>query len=445
MTEDTATRLMESIAANRLSVLCGAGLSMAAPSSLPSAARIASDCATAYQQKVGQPLPPEASGDIEKMALWFRSRNQFDGLFIRTLVPWWLFKAAPNTGHEAVADFLGCGVVREVVTTNFDRLVESAADSLGEPMFRAIADVLDLGDAPEHRPYLKVHGCMDRSPVSTIWCKEQFDDAPLNERANRFRDWMVANLVGRDILIVGFWTDWAYLSDIFSSALPAIGPRTLVLVDPMPGDQLEAKAPELWRWAHAGGVTFIHEPESGDSFLDSLRKRVSKVFLNRIFDESATAYNNLFGEPPRATARNLDAKTSPELYGLRRDLTGVPRHRPVREREPKPIHMPHAAMHQRLLDKGAHYEAHSYRLNGDAFRVVSGHGRVLSEVKQSFSTEPPLPISLSRVVCIGALNDGGAAPNVVRPDERPTILTSGTVSNWVSHENLVSELRVNGG
>jgi len=86
---------------------------------------------------------------------------------------WALFKSQPNLGHEAIADFLGCGAIREAVTTNLDRLVENAADNLGEPLFRAIADVPGLGDTPEHRPYLKVYGCMERSPTATIWYKEQ--------------------------------------------------------------------------------------------------------------------------------------------------------------------------------------------------------------------------------------------------------------------------------
>src|SRR5688572_23810976 len=138
---------MESIAANRLSVFYGAGLSMAAPSGIPSAARVASICAAAYHAQVGEPLPAEVQTDIEKMALWFRNKTRFADLFIRVLVPWSLFNTHPNLGHEAIADFLACGVAREAVTTNYDSLVESAAQSLGEPDFRAIAEPEDLADS----------------------------------------------------------------------------------------------------------------------------------------------------------------------------------------------------------------------------------------------------------------------------------------------------------
>lgn len=439
MNDETAKRLMESIAANRLSVLCGAGLSMAAPSLIPGAARVASFCATEYESRVGSPLPTEVAEDIEKMALWFLRSGRFEDLFIRTLVPWSLFNTQPNPGHEAVADFLGCGVAREVISTNFDRLIESAAQSLGEPDFRAIADTEDLADTHQHRPLLKVHGCEGRSRVSTIWCKEQLDDPRLRNRADRFRDWLVANLLGRDILIVGFWSDWAYLSEILASSLPALGPCTVVLVAPTSAVELQSKAPELWKWTHSSEVTFIHEAQSGDAFLDEMRKRVSTVFLNRVFDCATKTYEALFGEPPKHTAKDLAGMSSSELYALRRDLTGVPRHRPVREKEPQSRFETHSAFHQRLLDQGAEYSANTYHLDGDVFRLVSGHGELLSLVRSRYAGEPALPVPDCRVVCLGALNDGSAV-NVVRPEERPSIFNGGAAPAWTGHEELAIRL-----
>ena len=51
MTDEVATRLLEAIAANRLIILSGAGLSMADPSNVPSAANVAQRCAEAYVDK----------------------------------------------------------------------------------------------------------------------------------------------------------------------------------------------------------------------------------------------------------------------------------------------------------------------------------------------------------------------------------------------------------
>lgn len=440
MRPETATLLMESVAANRLSILLGAGLSMAPPSSIPGAARVASMCAASYKASVGTDLPPAVAGDIEKMAVHFRNAHRFENLFINTLVPWPLFNTDPNLGHEAVADFLGCGATREAVTTNYDRLVEASAQKLGEPFFRPIADTNDLGLTTEHKPFLKVHGCEGRILSHTIWCKEQFEDEPLRTRALRFRNWLAAELVGRDILIVGFWSDWEYLSEVFADSLPALGECSVVLVDPSPAASLEAKAPNLWRWAHGTGVNFVHEQESGAAFLDEFRKHFSTVVLQQLFDSSEAAYRALFGEAPHGRARAFTGWTSEQFYQLRRDLSGQPRNRPVRSRSPDPKFESHTAIHQRLLDKGATYQAHTYTLGAERIRLVSGHGQLLSRVKAQYQKEPPMPVPGHKVVCIGAINDG-VPSNVIRPDETPGILTGGTEPTWTSQEYILPMLR----
>jgi hypothetical protein len=440
MQTETATLLMESVAANRLSILLGAGLSMAPPSSIPGAATVASICAATYKSKVGNDLPEAVAGDIEKMAVHFRSAGSFEKLFINTLVPWELFNTDPNLGHEAVADFLGCGAIREAVTTNYDRLVEESAQKLGEPFFRGIADIADLGRTTEHKPYLKVHGCEMRALPHTIWCKEQFEDEPLKERARLFRNWLAAELVGRDILIVGFWSEWEYLSDVFASALPALGRCSLVLVDPSAPEALEAKAPKLWRWAHGTDVRFVHERQSGAEFLDEFRKHFATNFLRQLLDASDATYRLWFGEAPRGRGRVFTGWTSDTLYQLRRDLTGQPRHRPVRASSPQPSFDTHTALHQRLLDQGATYEAHTYTFGTERIRLVSGHSQLLSRVKEQYQKEPPMPVQNHKVVCIGAIND--AVPvSVIRPDEPPGILTGGTEPTWTSHEYLLPRLR----
>lgn len=432
---------MASLSANRLSVLCGAGLSMAPPSRIPGAAKVAEMCAEKYRAETGTPLPDDIAHDLEKMAVHFRRSGQFEALFVHSLVPWALFNRDPNCGHEAVADFLACHAIREAVTTNYDRLVEVAAQRLGEPYFRAVGAVEDFGVTTTHHTYLKVHGCEARSLVSTIWCKEQLDDAALRDRTERFRTWLLSNLVGRDMLIVGFWSDWAYLSEVFASALPALGECTVVLADPAAPAQLEAKAPELWRWAHGPNVHFIHERESGAAVLDDLRLRFASVFLTKLLDQALDTYEALFMQPPQGSATSFSDKTSADLYALRRDLTGTPRNQPVRARDPESRFDMHSAFHRRLVDKGATYGGHIYEFHGELLRLVSGHGQLMSKVKQQFSTEPPLLIPNHRVVCVGAWADAGAA-NVLRPDEPATILSSGTGPSWSDHTLLCEALKV---
>jgi hypothetical protein len=440
MNDATAIRIMESIAANQLTIICGAGLSMAPPSSAPSAATIAAECAKTYHDVVGTPLPPEIAGDIEKMSRYFRERNQFD-VFIGRLVPWSRFNGTPNLGHEAVADFLACGVSFVSITTNYDRLVEAAAQKLGEPDFQAIVDIVDLPRTFEHRPYLKVHGCsaLGKSRSSTVWCQEQLADPAIKERMDRFRTWLQTNLLGRDVLIVGFWSDWAYLSEIFASTIDAVGPRSVILVDPSPADALAAKAPAMWAWANRAEITFLHERESGADFLNSLREHFSRVFLRQLFSRAVATYEGLFGSPPSGRASDLDDLAIQQLYALRRDLTGTPRHRPVRVKEATNELNVHSAIHARLLDLGAVYRGHTYAFGNEVLRLINGAGQLMSAVKRRYQEEPPMPGPINRTVCIGALADA-SPPNVIRSNERPSVIRGGIDGTWITEHEFLSTL-----
>lgn len=441
MNESTADTLMESIAANRLSILCGAGLSMASPSDIPSANAVAEICRTGYRFLVGRSIPEPYGQDLEQMALWFRQQQTFDSLFIERLVPWAHFNKPPNLGHEAIADFLACGVAREATTTNFDNLIERAAERLGEPDFRAIVEVADLPAARLHNALLKVHGCGVRGRLTTVWCKEQLDEPPLRDRSGRFRTWLATQLLGRDILIVGFWSDWLYLMEVFASSLPALGQCKVVVVNPDSSADLERKAPALWAWAHGPNVTFIHEQESGAEFLDELRSHWGRVFLAELLERATSTHEDYFGAPASAVAHTLNGLTSEDLYALRRDLTGTPCHRVARDKAHQPRFDLHSAFHRRLLDDGATYEYHTYRIGGQIIRLISGHGELLSAVRARFADEPALPVPQYRVVCVGATPDS-AAVNVVRPDEAPTILGAGMTTEWSTHDELAAQLRL---
>lgn len=441
MDDVTAESLMQSIAADRLVILCGAGLSMAPPSSIPSASAIKSECAEKYRQEVGSALDPAVSADLEAMSRWFVQQNRFADLFIPKLVPWTKFNTDPNDGHDAIADFLACGAIHVGVTTNYDRLVEASAARLGEPDFLPIVHEEDLPRSSEYRPYLKVHGCsvLHRTRLETIWCREQLAAPSISQRMAHFQNWLSANLLGRDLLIVGFWTDWAYLSDVLATTIAAIGPNSVVLVDPSPPDVIETKAPDLWAWAHRPGITFLHVQQSASEFLAELRAWFSRVFLKRLLDDARPTHEALFGSPPSAHARALDTQPLSYLYALRRDLTGVTRNRPVRVHVPHPAFRIHTALHARLLERGATYDGHVYNFNGQHLRLLSGGGQLVSALKEQRSGEPPLPIVLDRVVCIGAVEDPGAV-SIVRPTTVPGVIRGGAGGSWTAEDRLVQEL-----
>src|SRR5690606_26755175 len=235
--------------------------------------------------------------DLGAMSLHFRDNNRFESFFIARLVPWHTLNGIPNAGHEAIADLLACGVLVGAPTTNFDYMVETAASTLGEPDFRAVVDAGDLAQDTPHRPFIKLHGCAVRSRSNTIWCAEQLPDPAVVPRMNEFRAWLGANIGGRDLVFVGFWSDWAYLTDLLTQFFGVAMPQHVYVVDPEAAEYLEVKAPGLWAWAHGPGITFHHCRESGRDFLDELRRRWSRLFVTRLMTEATPTYTGLFGAP----------------------------------------------------------------------------------------------------------------------------------------------------
>ena len=439
MIEEVGSRLLEAIAADRLLVLCGAGLSMAPPSNLPSATAVARTCSDAYAKYTGNPLDVTIREDIARMSRHFREFARFENFFIAKLVPWAQLTGQANSGHEAIADLLACGAVASASTTNFDTLVENAATQLGEPDFRAVVDAGDLAQYTPHSPYLKLHGCAVRSRQSTIWCSEQLTDAAIKQRMDQFKTWLAANLNGKDLVFVGFWSDWSYLTKLLAEQLATVTPQHVYLVDPATVEDLEQKAPELWAWAQGADITFHHCQDSGSDFLDELRRRWSTVYINRLVNESQDTYTHLFGADPVEMVWD-PSRSAEVLYALRRDLSGTSRATVVRSRHPEDENHVAGAIHQRLLECGATYSAHRYELGGRSIRLVSGRGRLLSCVKATFHQEPPVQDPADVVICAGSVPDASPV-NIVRAAGPATIIRTGALDNWTTHDELVTELQ----
>ena len=235
---------------------------MAPPSSLPSAAHVARRCASAYEYHTGNSLDPPLHDDLEAISRHFHAIDRFP-FFVGKLVDWDDFGTHPNKGHKALADLLASRLLKAAATTNFDWLTESAASELSEPDFRAIVDIADLPQETPHRPFLKLHGCGRRSRLRTVWCREQLVETDIAERTARFRDWLAGQVVGRDLLFVGFWTDWAYMTELLLGSLTDELPLHVYVVDPSSPTELAEKAPGLWDWAHRSGSPFITSGNPG--------------------------------------------------------------------------------------------------------------------------------------------------------------------------------------
>ena len=164
-----------------LVVFCGAGVSMVPPSSLPSwwalneqivaslAALIERYCGAAQAQawaallnarRTAGSFPPEYQAELISRhfgSAYFKVLQCLDG-------------ETPNAVHESLAALAQAGVVRVIVTSNFDRLLERAFARRGVPLdvhitaaqFEALADRL-AGEPSPAAPcqLLKLHGSVE--------------------------------------------------------------------------------------------------------------------------------------------------------------------------------------------------------------------------------------------------------------------------------------------
>jgi NAD-dependent SIR2 family protein deacetylase len=436
--QQLAQKLLSSIQQKRLVIFCGAGLSMSAPSSLPSAKAVTDRCIVAYEQSgLEPPIPEESKADLGLLAEHFITSN-LQNFFIRKLVRWEQFAGSHNDGHTALADFLTCKATPFVITTNYDQLIERGAEALGEGAFEACLDGVCANNERPHSPLLKIHGSMlDRD--STLWCREQLKKTNLDP-ANRqlrgrmasARTWLGGRLLEKDLVFVGFWSDWKHLSKLLMSAIRSVNVPFVLLVDPAPEDQLKTKAPDLWRWAKRKNIQFQHLPEKGADFLADLRRLFSVNFLKRATQAATVAFQTQTGAEhlpvlPFAGLDNVD------LYSLRRDFCGVPPGQIPRDAEPTPAMSSAAKAHLLLRHSGSTMEGPCHlTANGKRIRVVNGLTRIVSQVKAEFVPRLPPEPKLDYVVCAGAEDDGGVQPNIVRPSDNPTIVRFGDTAKWVT-------------
>ncbi len=436
-------RLLASIAGDSLVLLCGAGLSMASPTRLSSAWQVAQDCAAKYRVTTGYDLSGDLADNIEHLAEYFYHSKELQNVFLGQLINWGEFVRRPtNRGHTTIADFLGARLVALAISTNMDTLIEAAASQLGEPDFYPIVFQEDINRIQNsHAPLLKLHGCAAKSRWDTVWCKNQLNDEPLQTRIQQLTAWMQGYLPNRDLLVVGFWSDWAYLNEILESAVVSTEPRSVILVDPDTDEALERKSPKLWGWA-TRRANFIHIRVSGDDFLDELRSVVSCRFIHKVWEGGHTSFRTMIKqEPPADPYPALTTYSTDDLYRILRDLTGIPTDSIVRQKDVDNEHTLIGLIHLGLLSSGAKLSSNMFIWKGSRIRVIHTPNQPLSAVTSRFSHEPPDPIPANRNVCAGAFDDGGAPANIIQRGVPQGIIRNAPNVHWETHHNLLTELQ----
>ena len=434
MPPELLDRLLLSVENGRLAALCGAGLSMSPPTRIPSATNLARVCSDGYASITTTQLSDAIRLDLERLADHCLEMNRFTD-FLR-LVPWNAFSHAPNPGHLAIADFLCCGALALTATTNYDTHIEDAAFQLGERSFRSALDGTEAADQPNsHRPLLKLHGCHRRDLTNTLWARSQLQqNHVIRNRVHTSQDWLTGQLAGKDLLILGFWTDWRYLNEVLSDALTRSEPRTVVLVDPADADSLQDKAPTLWVWATSGQIDFTHVRLDAAQFLDHLRASFSRAFLARVLAGGAPLLTALFPTLP-ATEVPLPADlTSADLYSLRKDVCGCSAAVPARTHRPEDSMYMVGAFLIAIFAAGGRIDGPLLRLGDNGMRVVNCPNRLLSTVKAEFSRELGSLRDCNVAICVGAVDD--CAPgDLVRGGQPPTVLREGWTGQWLTTES----------
>lgn len=425
--------------AGRIVVLCGAGLSMAPPSNLPSASHVAEMCFDAYRLRVDPHIDPSLRQDLGALAEYFASLNTLKVQFINNLVPWKEFVRPPNSGHAAIADFLITKAAVAGLSSNYDELVEQRAKSYGAD-FRGSLDG-DEATACSHdqAPFLKFHGCSNRDRDSTVWAQSQLRDPIIAARIEKSRIWMEANLRQKDLLVVGFWSDWDYLNQIIGGALQGIDPLSITVIDLSEAADLERKAPDLWALAHQPQVTFSHVQESGAEALDELRRAFSENYLRQVLADGRAAFEAAAGVACDPAWLNIAALDSESLYDWRRDAEGVPNSRPATTKRPR-VGDALGCFHLLLRRAGAVQQLQGYTLHGRSIRVINGAGCILNSLAARF-IEAPAASSTDVFIAAGA-TDLGLPGHVVRPGTVGSVIRPAAGGQWLTFEQAQAELGV---
>jgi len=439
LTPEDRIELLSSIEAARLFIICGAGLSQAAPSNLPSAAALARVCYDKYHPIAA--LHADLREDLDKLAGHFFNSGAFETAFIDGLVPWSELNGPPNLGHAAIGDFLVCGAVAAAISGNFDTMIERWVRQMRINFNAALDSATAEQAALAHSPLLKFHGCMDIARRQTVWATDQLkSDTAVQARIKSCSDWMKIKLAGKDLLFAGYWSDWDYLNSLMSDALADVTPARVWVINPIDTDELQSKAPKLWALVQAGTTKFTHIKGSADTALDELRQHFSQVWIQRFLELGKTALETELGQACDPTLTACFVGNSQSYYEFRKDAEGVASTRPARSRAPANTAQQASFAHLLLRRAGATHTGNWYDLQGKTIRIVNGGGRMLGTIETEFAEPASLPHA-DIVVAAGA-EDFGLPADVVRTGEPGSIIRPASGSSWMDLRRARAELHI---
>ncbi|EMO7187723.1 hypothetical protein JHE03_11675 [Pluralibacter gergoviae] len=316
----------------RLLVVCGAGFSMAPPSSLPSAKTVAERCLDKYRPESDPQCDIGLRDNLEALAEQFVGLNTLQSVFIEHLVSWTSFVRPSNTGHAAITDFLITRDALAGISSNYYMLIKRRTWDYGADFRGSLDGDETSADTVCQTPLLKFHSCAHRECPSTVWAPSQLDDPSISERIARSKVWMAANIRQKDVLVVGFWSDWEYLNAVIGEALIDVQQLSVTVINLSPTNALERKTPQLWQIAHAQNVTFEHVQKSDIATLDELERAFSSIYFRQMLSAGRTAFEQatqggrrVYIElgSLRATSVAMERETYPMPVGVLRGVNSA--------------------------------------------------------------------------------------------------------------------------
>lgn len=428
-------KALDALFADRLALLCGAGLSMAAPSSVPSAAALAWNAKQKYDATHGAARPPLANS-IDDQAEFFFQRGELANVYLKSYIDHDAFAGVPNDGHFAAADLLLSGGIGTAISTNVDTLIEAAGNLLFGHVGAGVSRDKVAALPANRSPLLKIHGCWS-DPVGTVWAAGQVAAEPIRTRLAEGAAWLTQRLLDRDLVIVGYWTDWDYLNQVLEHVLAAVSPSRIIVIDPCDTAAFETKAKSLFDLGQKATSGFFHVQESGAVFLDQLRVEFSRSMLRRILHSGAAIFEAQAGAAPNAAWLEPSSTDAQTLWRIRRDLEGAMPNEPAKGHQP--VEEPLLGMTLlQLQAAGAAAEDICWNLGGSRIRVLRSVNRPLHEVEAAYAREIPPVVAPEYVIAVGAealplpasIARGGGTGSIVR----------GSPTKWRSRPDAVAEL-----
>jgi hypothetical protein len=384
-------------------------------------------------------LDPALRDSLDLLAGHFHAKGDFEKVFIHR-VPWNDLVGQPNTGHAAIADLLISRGAHAALSANFDAMIELWAEERKIAMQGALTgqEAVTFSSVGGCSPLLKFHGCLRRAREQTLWTTGQLVDPPIKSRVQSCSSWMDIHLPGKNLVVIGFWTDWGYLNDVLANAFTIANAHSVTVVDPSSAADLQARAPILWGKLTGLSNTFEHVQASGAEVLDELRTAYSRSWIRKFYS---------LGSPlAAASGTTMSAAATPDglagedLYNLRRDVEGVPYTHAATLKMPASSAAQASLFHLMLLNAGATKEGAWLKHGSQSVRIVNGAGKGLASMEAQYKEPTTFPHS-EIVVCAGAIDLGvpatliasGSGASVMRP-------APGGGSRWLTFDQARTEL-----